>query len=372
MPYETPAVGRRRLLLMAPAAAAAATVADPARADALTAPAPAAPAPGGYPGADARAARIDVHHHYTAPAWLAWAERAGLVDPAQLPWWTRWDLDTTLGLMDRAGIATAVVSPAMPVRGFASPAQRKESLAVALDAVAELTAAHPDRFAFFTPVFPDDLETSRWSLARGLDELGAVGVQTRANTRGVYLGDPSHDRLLAELNERSAVINTHPHELPGTDPAKPAVPGIPAFYCDFPLDTTRAAVNLILNGTLDRYPRLSFVLPHGGGFLPYIATRMEAFAHFLTPEIDAARVRDHLHRFYYDTAAPLGEAAASALLTVADPTRILYGSDWPATSAATITGVAEPALDRESGLTVLQRRRINRDNALRLLPSLTR
>ncbi|MEU3600945.1 amidohydrolase family protein [Streptomyces sp. NPDC006798] len=365
MPYETPAVGRRRLLLMAPAAAAAATTADPAGA----APRHTTGSPG-HPGADARAARIDVHHHYTAPAWLAWAERAGLVDPAQLPWWTRWDLDTTLALMDRAGIAKAVVSPAMPVRGFTSPAQRRESVAVALDAAAELTAAHPDRFAFFTPVFPDDPETSRWSIARGLDELGAVGVQTRANTRGVYLGDPSHDRLLAELDERSAVINTHPHELPGTDPARPAVPGIPAFYCDFPLDTTRAAVNLVLNGTLDRYPRLSFVLPHGGGFLPFIATRMEAFAHFLTPKTDAARVRDYLHRFYYDTAAPLGEPAASALLAVADPTRILYGSDWPASPAATITDIAGPALDRDSGLTLLQRRRINRDNALRLMPAL--
>ncbi|QDY80672.1 amidohydrolase [Streptomyces qinzhouensis] len=315
---------------------------------------------------------MDVHHHYTAPEWLGWAERKELVSPAQLPWWTRWDATETLGVMDRAGIATAVVSPAMPVRGFESGDQRRESVTVALDAVAGLTAAHPGRFAFFTPVFPDDLEASRRSIARGLDDLGAVGVQTRANTRGVYLGDPSHDRLLAELNERSAVINTHPHELPGTDPARPAVPGVPAFYCDFPLDTTRAAVNLIVNGTLDRYPNLSFILPHGGGFLPFIADRMGAFAHFLTPKVDAARVRDYLHRFYYDTAAPLGEAAAAALLATADPTRILYGSDWPASPADTITGVAVPALDRWSGLTPLQRRRVNRDNALRLLPSLNR
>ncbi|MGV9316955.1 amidohydrolase family protein [Streptomyces sp. NPDC003691] len=371
MSNEPPAVGRRNLLLMAPAAAAAAAaVAAPTPAAAR--PAASGPAVPGRPGADGRAARIDVHHHYTAPEWLAWAERKGLVSAAQLPWWTRWDADTTLGLMDRAGIATAVVSPAMPVRGFASAAQRRESVDVALDAVARLIADHPGRFAFFTPVFPDDLETSRHSIARGLGELGAVGVQTRANTRGIYLGDPSQDRLFAELDERAAVVNTHPHELPGTDPARPAVPGVPAFYCDFPLDTTRAAVSLIVNGTLDRYPRLKFILPHGGGFLPFIADRMSAFAHFLTPEVEAERVRDHLHRFYYDTAAPLGAAAAAALLATTDPTRILYGSDWPATPADTITDVALPALDRAAGLTPLQRRRINRDNALRLMPSLDR
>ncbi|MGW1281528.1 amidohydrolase family protein [Streptomyces tsukubensis] len=367
MPYESPAVGRRSLLLMAPAAAAV-SVADPTGAAAHAAGRTASD----YAGADARSARIDVHHHYTAPEWLAWAERKEMVSAAQLPWWTRWDAPGTLDVMDRAGIATAVVSPAMPVRGFESSAQRRESVTVALDAVAGLTAAHPGRFAFFAPVFPDDLEASRRSFTRGLDDLGAVGVQVRANTRGVYLGDPSHDRLLAELNERSAVVNTHPHELPGTDPARPAVPGVPAFYCDFPLDTTRAAVNLILSGTLDRYPNLSFILPHGGGFLPFIADRMGAFAHFLTPKVEAARVRDYLHRFYYDTAAPLGEAAAAALLATADPARILYGSDWPATPADTLTGVAVPALDRASGLTPLQRRRVNRDNALRLMPSLKR
>ncbi|MFH8617496.1 amidohydrolase family protein [Streptomyces sp. NPDC017979] len=356
MPEVSPALGRRSVLLMA-SAAAAATVADPARA-------------GERAGADASNARIDVHHHYTAPAWRTWATAQELVDPARLPWWTEWELDDTLAVMDAAGIATAVVSLAMPVRGFRDRTQLRESTAVALEAVTELTRTHPDRFAFFAPLFPDDLETSRWSLARGLDELGAVGVQMRANTRGVYLGDASHDKLLAELNERSAVINTHPHELPGTDPAEHAVPGVPSFFCDFPLDTTRAAVNLILNGTLDRYPDLSFILPHGGGFLPFIADRMAAFAGFLTPKIDGARVRDYLHRFYFDTAAPMGAASAAALLATADPGRILYGSDWPASPAGTVSDVAAPALDRESGLSTLQRRRVNRENALRLMPAL--
>ncbi|MEU9607315.1 amidohydrolase family protein [Streptomyces sp. NPDC048057] len=363
MPEVSPAVGRRSVLLMAPAVAAA-TVADTVRADARR------PAPDGRAGADASNARIDVHHHYTAPAWRTWATAQELVNPAQLPWWTEWELDDTLAVMDQAGIATAVVSLAMPVRGFRDRAQLRESITVAQEAVTELTRAHPDRFAFFAPLFPDDLETSRWSFARGLDELGAVGVQMRANTRGVYLGDASHDKLLAELNERSAVINTHPHELPGSDPAQHAVPGVPSFFCDFPLDTTRAAVNLILNGTLDRYPDLSFILPHGGGFLPFIADRMAAFAGFLTPEIEPARVRDYLHRFYFDTAAPMGAASAAALFATADPGRILYGSDWPASPAGTISDVAAPALDRESGLTTLQRRRVNRENALRLMPAL--
>ncbi|MEU5401668.1 amidohydrolase family protein [Streptomyces sp. NPDC005963] len=370
MPHANRGIGRRDMLLLAGGAAAAATVTDGHRA--YAAPGGDSPLPHGRPAGDARGARIDVHHHYTASSWVTWAAGKGLVEPAQLPWWTRWNLADTLALMDDAGIATSVLSLAMPVRRFTGPAQLQESVTVAFEAVTELKDSNPDRFAFFAPIFTDDLESSRRSFTRGLDELGALGVQTRASTNGVYLGDPSHSTLLAELNERSAVINTHPLELPGSDPTRPAVPGVPSFLCDFPLDTTRAAINLILNGTLDRYPDLSFILPHGGGFLPYIATRAEAFAGFLTPPVDPSRVRDYLHRFYYDTAAPLGPSSVATLLTVTDPSRLLYGSDWPASPAATITDIALPALDDDPTLTTRQRRHINRDNAVRLLPALDR
>ncbi|MFF0448377.1 amidohydrolase family protein [Streptomyces sp. NPDC004609] len=371
MSHASRRVGRRNMLLLAGGATASVAAAELTGAIALDAGEAPDPPPG-QSGGDGRRARIDVHHHFTAPSWVTWAEKKGLVTRARLPWWTKWDLTATLALMDDAGIATSVVSPAMPTRGFRDSAQLRESVNVVFDAVQELTTTHPDRFAFFAPVFPDDLKTSRWSLARGLDTYGALGVQTKACSNGVYLGDRSHDALLAELNERSAVISTHPLELPGTDPARPAVPGIPSFLCDFPLDTTRAAVNLILNGTLDRYPDLSFILPHGGGFLPYIATRVEHFAGLLTPPVEPSRVRDYLHRFHYDTAAPMAPSSTPTLLSVADPSRILFGSDWPATSAATITELASPALDGDPALTARHRRGINRDNALRLLPPLRR
>ncbi|MEJ8671183.1 amidohydrolase family protein [Streptomyces sp. MS1.AVA.1] len=213
------------------------------------------------------AGRIDVHHHFTAPAWLDWAEERGVVSREKLPWWTRWDLNAALEVMDKNGIGTSVMTVAMLGR-FRERAERQESARVALRAAADVVESNPARFAFFTPVFLDDLELSSWSVRHGLDELGAVGVSTRTSVNGVFLGDESHDRLLQELNERSAVISTHPMEVQAGKDGDAGLPGMPPFVCDFLLDTTRAAINLIRNGTLDRYPNLSFVLPHGGGFLP--------------------------------------------------------------------------------------------------------
>lgn len=318
---------------------------------------------------DARTSRVDVHHHFTAPAWLDWAEAEGLVRRDRLPWWTRWDLDSALALMDRTGIRTTVMTVAMLGR-IQERGKREESARVALQAAAKIAADHPTRFSFFTPVFLDDLDLSSWSLKYGLDDLGAVGVSTRTSAGGVYLGAPSHDRLLAELNDRSAVISTHPMDVPGGHADGAGVPGLPPFMCDFLMDTTRAAINLILNGTLDRYPDLTFVLPHGGGFLPHLATRLELFGNHLTPEIEPSRVRDYLHRFYYDTAGPMSPSWTPTLMATVDPARILYGTDWPPTPAHIVSDIAAPALDSDPAIAGHQLRGINRDNALRLMPTL--
>ncbi|MER6527136.1 amidohydrolase family protein [Streptomyces sp. NPDC001508] len=320
---------------------------------------------------DARTSRVDVHHHFTAPAWLDWAEAQGLVRRDRLPWWTRWDLDTALALMDRTGIRTTVMTVAMLGR-IQERSKREESARVALEAAAEVAASHPTRFTFFTPVFLDDLDLSSWSLKYGLDDLGAVGVSTRTSAGGVYLGDPSHDRLLSELNDRSAVISTHPMDVPGGNADGAGVPGLPPFMCDFLMDTTRAAINLILNGVLDRYPDLTFVLPHGGGFLPYMATRLELLSDHLTPAIEPSRIRDYLHRFYFDTAGPMSPSATPTLMATVDPARILYGTDWPPTPAHIVSDISTPALDSDPAIADHQLRGINRDNALRLIPALAR
>ncbi|WP_405493401.1 amidohydrolase family protein [Streptomyces sp. NBC_00096] len=316
---------------------------------------------------DGSRTRIDVHHHFCPPQWLEWAGRQGLVNPKALPPWARWDPSAALDVMERAGIATAVLKPMLPAR-YETSAQLREAITVVLRAATEVVEAHPGRFAFHAPLFLDEPEVSTWALRHGLDDLGAVGVNVTANYGGVYLGDAAYDPVFAELNERAAVVDTHPHNLPGGPPGAVHVPGIPNFLCDFLLDTTRAAVNMIHKRTLDRFPNLSVILPHAGGFLPHIATRVQAFAGAFAPPVEPAMVRDHMSRFYYDTAGPMSPAAT--LLAAAGPDRILFGSDWPACPADMITDIAVPALTTDPALTPAHHRAINRDNALRLMPTL--
>ncbi|KOG44700.1 amidohydrolase [Streptomyces virginiae] len=317
-----------------------------------------------------------MHHHFCAPQWRDWAAHHGLINPERLPPWSRLDTAAAIRFMDGAGITTAVLKPMLPAR-YRSSAQLREAVNITLQSMIEVAQSHPGRFSYYVPLFLDDAEASSWAVRRGLGQLGAVGVNVTANYGGVYLGDPAYDRLFHELNEYAAVVDTHPHNLPDGPPGGPGaaggpgastVPGIPNFMCDFLLDTTRAAVNMISRRTLDRFPDLSIVLPHAGGFLPYIATRLEALGRFCEPSVEPAAVRDHLSRFYYDTAGPM--APAATLLEHVPADHILFGTDWPAAPADTVMDLALPALEADPAFTPEQLQGIYHGNAMRLIPQL--
>ncbi|WP_405528332.1 amidohydrolase [Streptomyces avidinii] len=332
--------------------------------------------PGTHDAAGAVHSKIDMHHHFCAPQWRDWAAHHGLIKPERLPPWTRLDIGAAIRFMDDAGITTAVLKPMLPAR-YRSSAQLREAINITLQSMIEVAQSHPGRFSYYVPLFLDDPEASSWAVRRGLGQLGAVGVNVTANYGGVYLGDPAYDRLFHELNDYSAVVDTHPHNLPDGPPGGPGaaggpgastVPGIPNFMCDFLLDTTRAAVNMISRRTLDRFPDLSVVLPHAGGFLPYIATRLQALGRFCEPSVEPAAVRDHLSRFYYDTAGPM--APATTLLEHVPADHILFGTDWPAAPADTVMDLALPALEADPAFTPEQLQGIYHDNAMRLIPQL--
>src|SRR5262249_25008583 len=106
-------------------------------------------------------------------------------------------------------------------------------------------------------------------------------------------------------------------------------------YVEYPFETTRVAANLIYHGITSRYPGIRWILAHGGGALPYLSVRlrrMEESDRNAPPFIERIPegVAPHLRSFWFDVALVGGAAAPMAgVAAIADPARILYGSDWP-------------------------------------------
>ncbi|WP_308013281.1 amidohydrolase family protein [Streptomyces beigongshangae] len=272
--------------------------------------------------------RIDVHQHLLPPFYRDLLARSGITGAGgrALP---DWSAGAALEFMDLLGTATALVSVSTPGTGFLGDPGEAARLARRLnDFCAALPGEHPGRLGWFATLPMPDAAACAAEAARALDGLGADGVILLANSRGTYLGADGQDVLWRALDDRSAVVLVHPADLPA-----PAVDGIPPFAADFLLDTTRAAYLLVRNGTVRRYPRIRFVLGHGGGFVPYASHRMAAALAGDTGR-SPLDVLDDLRGFYFDTALSSSPAALPTLLAFARPGHVLFGSDWPFAPAA--------------------------------------
>ena len=138
-------------------------------------------------------------------------------------------------------------------------------------------------------------------------------------------------------------------------------------------ETTRAVANLLYRRTLQRYPGIRMIVPHAGATLPVLAARIADQAHNLDvdPPLTREDVFGTLRRLHYDLAGSPVPTLARALLDIADPGHLHYGSDWPFTPTANAMALSDE-IDGAELFDDDLRRRILFDNALDLFPRLRR
>lgn len=301
--------------------------------------------------------KIDTHQHYFPKVYV---DAVGLdALAAQMPnkKAPEWSPERALAMMDANGIAEGIVSVSSgPPIPDATTLLRKCN-----DSGAELRRSHPGRFGLFASLPLPDIDASLKEVAYCLDTLKVDGFIIFTSYNGVYLGDDHFAPLFEELDRRGAVAFIHPNE-----PAY-ALPKIaPASVLEFPFETTRTATSLILSGAVRRFTRMKFILSHAGGTLPYLAPRV-SLSISMMPGM-AEKVGDPavaFRTFYYDTALSAGVSTISALLKVAAPDHVLFGTDFPMAPLTAITHFGE-ALETMQ-VQDFDRAAVYRTNAARLL-----
>ncbi len=307
---------------------------------------------------------IDVHFHLIPQFYRDAVYEAGTGPAiARYPDWTP---ALALELMDRHGIAVALTSLAQPGVGFL-PADKAAGFARQCnDYAAELIARHPTRFGCFGVLPMHDIDSAIAEARYCLETLRFEGISLFASYGEKFLGDTAFDPLLRYLDAAGAVVHIHPSLHPSSKSLDLPWPG---FMIEYTFDTTRAAVNLLFSGALERFDGIKFILSHAGGTLPYVAWRLS-----VAPMIDARlkqRSRDDifegLKRFWYDNALASGAAPMGALSHIAAPDRIVFGSDWPFCNERVVREEVADFTAPEF-LDVGTLAMIKRDNALKLFP----
>jgi 6-methylsalicylate decarboxylase len=184
-------------------------------------------------------------------------------------------------------------------------------------------------------------------------------------------GTDARARMSLPSSWRKAVVFLHP-TLPAC--VEHTALGYPPSLIEFVFDTSRAVMHLALGGTLERCPDLTLIVPHAGGTVPFLVDRISLLAARFVPGTAThapAGVEAYFRRLYYDLAISANPHAVASVLQLVGPERLLYGSDWPALDEADVHTLIQ-VLDGNPLLQPEDRARIERRNALKLFPRLTR
>ena len=284
------------------------------------------------PASEAQSPRIDVHHHFLPDFYQEALVKAGQFHPDGIAAAPRWSERDDIDTMDALGVRFAMLSISSPGVHFGDDAAARD-LAHRVNAeAARLRQAHPTRFGWFASTPLPDIEGAIAEASRALDEEGADGICVESNHRGLYLGDSRLNPFYQALNDRRAVLFIHPTS-PSCQGCGSLSVGYPAPLLEFMFETTRTVTQMILSGVTGRYPNMRIIVPHAGAALSIFAARVDTQVAGLSgrPDTKFPSIQNEMRKLYYDLAGAPVPVLLHAILQIADPHHILYGSDWPFT-----------------------------------------
>jgi predicted TIM-barrel fold metal-dependent hydrolase len=280
---------------------------------------------------------IDIHCHLLPPVYIDELKRHGAEQEDGLPL-PEWNAQAHLQFMESAGIETSIISLSSPQPYFDNAEESRRCIRAINETAAELKRKYPDKFKFCAALPLPDVDAAIKEAIYALDTLRADGIKLASNSRGQYLGDAALDTLMAVLNERSAIIMIHPHR-PSPQQENVFTAEVTAIY-EYPVETTRAVLNMIANSVMTRSPNIKWIVPHTGSFLPVAITRLKSLYPLLLKmeKIQPTDIDANLSNLYYDLAGAPTPEILKMLLTVTSPEHIMYGSDYPFVDSEILVG----------------------------------
>jgi predicted TIM-barrel fold metal-dependent hydrolase len=198
--------------------------------------------------------------------------------------------------------------------------------------LAELCAAHPDRFAAYASLALQHPDLAVQQLETAMKKQGLRGAAIGASVADTDFSDPKFHPVWAKAEELGAVLFIHPL---GTPELAKRLQGNGwlANTIGNPLATTIALQHLIFEGTLDRFPNLKIIAAHGGGYLPSYAARGD-HACFVSPQNCNPDIKlkkqpsEYLNQLYFDALVFTPEGLRHLVAQVG-ASQIVVGTDHP-------------------------------------------
>ncbi|KAI9841064.1 MAG: hypothetical protein M1837_001035 [Sclerophora amabilis] len=319
--------------------------------------------------------RIDVHHHFV-PSFYAEALREAGGDPSGWPI-PHWSIKDDLKFMNSQEIGTSILSMTAPGPTICNGLDSVKLARRTNDFAASIRDENPSRYGFFAalPSILDEKQAALDEIVYALDTLKADGVTlfTRYGSDNHYLGHDDFREIWDLLDSRGAVVFIHPTHAVDTHLVNPK---LPQPVIDYPHETTRTAVDLIISNTVRSHPNCKIILPHAGGTLPFLAMRPAVLLPYtgLGVEKSTSEFIEDAQSFYFDLALSGNEHTLDALLRFAKRDHVVFGSDYPYAPGPSIKEFTQDFDAYSTGSRNKHDKMgslCNRENALKLFPRIT-
>lgn len=275
--------------------------------------------------------RIDTHAHYFPLEYLDRLELyggshvTGLIRRMKLGSGDFHGLEEHFRNMELAKVDMQVLSVSGQLPYFVKEGEAMDAARLANDIYARIVREYPKRFAVFACTPLPHVRASIEETRRALDELGMVGVTAGSMVLGKSVADPDFDGFFAELNRRKAVLFIHPT---GGSLGSQLIEFTKLVWpVGAPLEDTVCLLQFIQANFPARFPDIKIILPHLGGFAPFLAARLDHLQdHFLPDSAVAPSIQAKY--FWYDTVNG-NPAALRCTKETLGADHLLLGTDYP-------------------------------------------
>ena len=197
------------------------------------------------------------------------------------------------------------------------------------DHLAEVMQTHPGKFEAWVTLGWHSTEHTIAEIDRCVKQLGFKGVYIFSNINQKTLDSKEFWPVYRHIESLGVPINMHPTapiNMNGID-HRPLVPGMAFMF-----DTALAMVRMVMSGVFQEYPDLQLIVPHTGGFVPFIRGRVgRMIDEWTSPEgwVDLDQSSQfYFDKLYVDTVAH-SPAALEYCYQMFGADRLLYGTDHP-------------------------------------------
>jgi 6-methylsalicylate decarboxylase len=274
---------------------------------------------------------IDVHAHYFPVEYLdrldlsGGSHVTGLIRKMKLECRGSSGIDAHIRTMDDSKVDMQILSISGQLPYFAKKKDAVDAARFGNDLYARIVRGFPKRFAAFACTPLPHAKAAIDETRRALDELGMVGVTAGTFVLGKTIADPAFDEFFAELNRRKAVLFIHPT---GGSLGSQLIESTKLVWpVGAPLEDTVCLLQFMQANFPSRFPDIKIILPHLGGFAPFLAARLDQLQdHFLPQSAMAPSLQAKY--FWYDTVNANPSALRCARETLGTE-HLLMGTDYP-------------------------------------------